>query len=318
MASRCAFRTTGRARRDARTAQDEQDARAARIIRDLKGVWRQQGERAQGGAAGQRLGLLNQHERIAEAVRQHDALLREQRARMGGGGPSDEQGERARRAGRDLDAGLRLLVRRAEQAGRGIDDGVRAQGDPGRGMRNDPGAGEVGDRFQAGARAGRENLVGQGGRVGGDRPNPEIDERARAADAGLTGRELEDRVKGAARGQREAVETRHGDEVQPPPKPEAPAPAPRVDDPARKEKERDDAERALEDRNRKARESAELRRLLAEREQRQRDLDELKKLLAEKEAQQRDADELKLLLAEKERLRRLRDGFKGITENPEK
>jgi hypothetical protein len=210
-----------------------------------------------------------------------------------------------------------LLIGRAQEAGRRLDDGLRAQGDPGRAA-HQPGGGEVGDRLRTGARAGRETLAGQGGRFGGGRPDTEIDDRARAAFGPLTARELEDRIKWGARDQRVAIETRHSAEVQPAPEPEAPPPPPRVEDPAEKEKDRDAAERALEERNRKAREAAELRRLLAEREQRQRDLYELKKLLAEKEARQREADELKLLRAEKERLQRLRDGFKGITEEPKK
>lgn len=304
---------------DAQIARQEQDARLARVSQELEGVWRQQGQRAHDGAAGQMLGLLQQHGRIAEAVRRHDALLWEQGGRMagGGGGAWVEQDERAGRARRDLDAGLRMLIGRAEEAGRRFDAGLRAQNDRSRTQRPTEGA-EVGDRFRNGAHTGRENMTGQEPRFNGGRPDPEIDERARDAAGRMTARELEDRIRWGTRDQRIAMETRHNSEVHPHAEPDAPPPPPRVEDPAAKEKERDDAERALEERNRKARETAELRKLTAEREQRQHDLDELKKLVAEKEAQQRDLDELKLLRAEQERLRRLRDGFKGIAQEPKK
>ncbi len=312
---------SGRAGKEARSAWDAQDARLALIGRELDGVWRQQDERAHKGAAGQMLGLLDQNGRIAQAVREHELLAREQGARMVAGGVGRgewvEQGERAARAGRDLDAGLRVLIGRAEEAGRRLDAGLRAQDERGIAARREAGGAEIDDRIRAGGRAGRENLVGQGQRFEGGRRDPEADERARDAARRQMAQELEDRILWAARDQRMVLGTRHNAEMPAPREPEA-SPPPRVEDPAEKEKERDDAERALEERNRKAREAAELKRLLAERDQRQRDLDELKKLVAEKEAQEREADELKLLRAEKERLQRLRDDFKGVVQEPKK
>jgi hypothetical protein len=313
---------SARAGREAHALWEAQDARVAQIGRELEGVWRQQDQRAHDAAAGQMLGLLQQHGRIVQAARDHDALAREQGERMaagggGGGAAWAEQGERVMRAGRDNDAGLRLLIGRAEEAGRRWEAGARAQDDRGNIARREGGpGGEVGDRFRAGVRAGRENVIGKG-RIDGGGHNAEADERSRAAVGRLTARELEDRITGGARGQRLALDVWHTGAVKPSREVEAPPPPPRVESPAEKQKERDEAERALAERNRKAREAEEQKRLLAEREQRQRDLEELKKLVREKEAMEREAAELKLLQAEKERLQRLRD-FKGVTEDQKK
>jgi hypothetical protein len=317
-----------RAGREARAGWDEQEARRARIARDLEGAWRQQDERIHGAAAGQMLGLLQHHDRIAEAVRQHDALAKQQGERMaaaitGARGAWAEQGERVARAGRENDAGLRLLLARAQESGRQLDAGVREQDERGAVVRHDDraGRGEVGERLRAGAREGRENVIGQGPRFEGIGRGDEMDERFRAADRDrrLTAWELEERIKSAAHDKAVALQTRHSGEVKPPPEPDRVGPPPpQVEDPAEKQKRLEEADRAQEERNRKAREAAELRRLLAEREQRRRDVEELKKLLEEKEALEREAAELKLLRAEKERLERLREGLKGVTQDSKK
>ena len=148
--------SSGRAGREARSAWDAQDARLVGIGRELEGVWRQQDERAHGAAAGQMLGLLQQHGRIADAVRQHDVLAKEQgRAWRPVAGPArgPSRGS-AGRAGRDLDAGLRLLIGRAGGGRTPFRRRPARQDERGRAAQREAGGGEVGDRFRAGAARG--------------------------------------------------------------------------------------------------------------------------------------------------------------------
>ena len=296
---------TGRAGRtvaEAREVWMAQDMRLARINRELQGVWREQGERGRDAAAGQMIGLLQQHGRIAEVVRQHDVLLREQGQRMAGGAAGGraglaEQGDRVGRAGREQNAALHELLDRARNAGRQFDAALQAQNERGAIARREgqQGGREMDDRLRGGARAGLDNLTGQGARFSGASWDFEIDRtRSNTRDHLMTGRDWEDHLRDLARDQDRMVASRHKDWLPPaskietpPPKKETPPPPPQVDDPADRQKERTEADRALDEKNRKAREAAELKRLKDEEAQRRRDVEELKKLVQQKEALER-------------------------------
>jgi hypothetical protein len=313
--------------REAQVAWQAQDARLTQFGRQLEAAWRQQSDRGYSVATEQMLGLLQQNGRVGEAVRQHDVLARQQGERMAGAAGDAaaarvEQRDRVVRAERENNAGLRLLVERAQEIGRQLTTGARVQDERGAVLRGDErqGRNEVNERFRAGARGGRDNIAGQGQRFDGGHGQG-MDERVRAAvrDRQLTGDELADRLMANVREQRSGVETRHSGEVQSRAETETPAPPPpQAEDSAEKQKERDEAERALAERNRKAREAAELKRLQDESDQRRRDAEELKKLIQGRETREREATELKLLQAEKERFEHLGVGLKGVPEYPKK
>src|SRR5262249_11177089 len=141
-----------------------------------------------------------------------------------------EQGDRVARAGRDQNAGLHLLLDRARDAARQFDAGMKAENDRGAVARRErgPGGAEIDDRLRGGARAGLDNLAGQGGRFTGATWDHELDRtRSAVQDGGLTDTRWGDRLRALTRDEDRMIATRHTDWLPPAAEPESP-PKPRT------------------------------------------------------------------------------------------